>query len=92
MIEIEIRARSSDYHAQIKGHPELWGCGKNPDEAVGSMVRNHSERLGLDIRFIEPVKRRPSEAYLEALRAIPEDERRKLIFGKWDANLTAPAK
>ena len=52
MTEIEIRKRSGDWHAQIKGQPGLWGCGKTPDEAVGSMARNHAERLGLDIQFV----------------------------------------
>lgn len=36
-----------DYHAQIDKQPGVWGCGATPDEAVGNLVRSHSERFGL---------------------------------------------
>lgn len=39
-IAIEFRRHTDDYHAQIKGQPGWWGCGRSIDEAVGSVVRS----------------------------------------------------
>jgi hypothetical protein len=39
--------RRPKYHAQIKGKPGCWGCGKTTDEAIGSLVRSHPEYFGL---------------------------------------------
>jgi hypothetical protein len=50
-IGITVKRRFSDYHASIDGSNETqWGCGKSIDEAVGSVVRNQQERLGLKIK------------------------------------------
>jgi hypothetical protein len=48
-IEIEIRVRSEDFHAQIAGHPEIWAAGRNPQEAIGDLVKYHSEKFGIKI-------------------------------------------
>lgn len=49
-IGVTVKQRFGDYHASIDGSGErLWGCGKTIDEAVGSVVRNHSGKLGVVI-------------------------------------------
>jgi hypothetical protein len=51
-VGITVKRRFSDYHASIDGSGEAqWGCGKSIDEAVGSVVRNQQERLGLKINL-----------------------------------------
>jgi hypothetical protein len=44
-IEIVITERSSDFHACIAGHPEVWGCGKTPAYAVEDMISAHPEEF-----------------------------------------------
>lgn len=46
---IRVTRRSSDFHACIDGHPELWSCGSTPDAAIGACVRAHRDRLGIEI-------------------------------------------
>lgn len=46
---ITITKRADDYHAHIDGDKRLWGCGRTPREAVGSVVWTHGDRLGIDI-------------------------------------------
>lgn len=41
MTVIEIRNRRDDFHAQITGHPELWGCGSTELNAIGDLVKTH---------------------------------------------------
>lgn len=48
-IEIEVRARSEDFHVQIAGHPEICAAGRNPQEAIGDLVKHHSEKFGIKI-------------------------------------------
>ena len=48
-ITIEVRKRSSDFHAQAEGHPEIWAAGRNPQEAIGDLVKYHSEYFGINI-------------------------------------------
>lgn len=33
------------YHAQIAGEGGYWGCGRNPEEAIESVLRSHPERF-----------------------------------------------
>lgn len=42
-MKIIITKRQDDYHACIDGHPELWGCGRDQDAAVGDLIRAHQE-------------------------------------------------
>lgn len=42
-MKIIIINRKDDYHASLEGHPEIWGCGKCPDEAIGNLIRSHQE-------------------------------------------------
>lgn len=51
MITIDVRKRSFDVHAQVKGDPRYWGCGKTADEAVGSVIRSHPLMFGLTIDY-----------------------------------------
>lgn len=59
LTEIEIRPRSSDWHAQIKDHPGIWGCGKTIDDAIGSLVRSWPEKFGIKIQFPDPIGKLP---------------------------------
>jgi hypothetical protein len=64
MKTIEISERMMDYwidasgvhrpkfHAQIKGEPGLWACGRTPDHAIGDLVRSHPEHFGIKIKNI----------------------------------------
>jgi hypothetical protein len=49
VIEVATR-RDGSRHAQFKDHPELWGCGKTIDAAVGNLL------LGLKAREHARVK------------------------------------
>jgi hypothetical protein len=51
-MKIVVTERSGDFHACIEDHPEIWGSGKTPDEAIGSVVRCHRERFGIVIEGI----------------------------------------
>lgn len=42
-MKIVITKRHDDYHACIEGHPEIWGCGRDQDAAVGDLIRAHQE-------------------------------------------------
>lgn len=47
---IVLRHRLGDIHAEIDGsNGTRWGCGKSLDEAVGSVVRNQQNALGIRI-------------------------------------------
>ena len=53
-MNITITKRADDYHACLKDHPEIWGCGKNVDEAIGSLIRAHGDTFGVEIK--EPTR------------------------------------
>lgn len=46
MTNIIISVRSGDYHVMLEGHPEIWGCGKTVDEALGNWLRAHHSDFG----------------------------------------------
>lgn len=46
---IEVTKRASDYHACIKNKKDLWGCGKNICESIGSLIMNHPENFDIEI-------------------------------------------
>lgn len=50
-IKIEVIERTNDYMARISDNHGCWGCGKSLNEAVGSLIRYHSERFGIDITY-----------------------------------------
>lgn len=50
-IKLVVTRRSDDYHVCINGDKTLWGCGKTIDEAIGSCVRSHRDRLGIKIEY-----------------------------------------
>jgi hypothetical protein len=68
-IEIEICERLADYwidesgnknpkyHAQIKDQPGMWGCGRCPQDALGSLIRNHPALFGISIRQLGKLPR-----------------------------------
>lgn len=55
-VVIEVTKRLSDYHAQIKGHPEAWARGVGPDAAVGGLVRSFPGSFGVEVTWLEPGK------------------------------------
>ena len=67
MIEIRITQRSSDWHACISGHPEIWGCGRDPLEAIGDLVMAHTQAFDATVFFPKPepkVSPEPDNPYL----------------------------
>lgn len=46
-IVIEVMERLHDYHACIKGRPGVWAAGRNMDEAIGDLIRHHSEKFNI---------------------------------------------
>jgi hypothetical protein len=64
MIEIEVCERLMDswqdvfgnrhpkYHAQVKDKPGFWGCGRTPEDAIGSLIRNNPEILGVQVTYL----------------------------------------
>ena len=46
-LEIVLTKRTDDYHACIRGHHEIWGCGENYNEAIGDLVRSHKREFGI---------------------------------------------
>lgn len=56
-IEIEVTRRTDDYHACISGHPEIWGCGKDRESAIGDLVRSHQNEFGVKINYDRPEKK-----------------------------------
>lgn len=47
---IVIKKRSDDFHASLVGHPEIWGHGKTSDDAIGDLIRSHSETFNIFIK------------------------------------------
>ncbi len=52
--KIVVTRRSADYHACIKGHPEIWGCGASIAEAVGNLVQTHRTEFNLEFEADMP--------------------------------------
>jgi hypothetical protein len=41
--EIIVTRRERDFHACLKDHPGIWGCGRSHYEAVGNVISAHWE-------------------------------------------------
>jgi len=50
-LEIVVTKRTDDYHACIRDHPEIWGCGKDYNEAIGDLIRSHKGEFGIQIEY-----------------------------------------
>ena len=37
-----------DYRARIEGRSDIWGIGKDIDEAIGGLIRSHKEFFGIE--------------------------------------------
>ena len=37
-----------DYRARVEGRPDIWGTGKDIDEAIGGLIRSHKEFFGIE--------------------------------------------
>lgn len=63
-VEIEASERAADYwidsggarrkkfHAQVKGSPGYWDCGRSVAEAVGNLVLSHPEQFGAKVVYV----------------------------------------
>lgn len=49
--EIVVTKRTYDYHACIRGHPEIWGCGRDESEAIGDVIRSHESEFGIKVNY-----------------------------------------
>lgn len=49
--EIVITRRTDDYYACIKGHPEIWGCGREESSAIGDLIRSHESEFGIKVQY-----------------------------------------
>lgn len=50
-VDIVVTKRIHDYHACIKGHPQIWGCGRNESEAIWDLVRSYESEFGVKINY-----------------------------------------
>lgn len=48
---IVVTKRADDYHACIKGHPQIWGCGEDESKAIGDLIRSHEEEFGIKVQY-----------------------------------------
>ncbi len=39
---------AGDCRARVEGRPDIWGIGKDIDEAIGGLIRSHKEFFGID--------------------------------------------
>lgn len=46
-IIVEKRAYG-DYRAFVEGRSDIWGTGKEIDEAIGDLIRSHKEFFGIE--------------------------------------------
>ena len=44
---IVMTRRPSDYHACWGGDQRIWAAGKNPNEAIGDLMRHHPDHTGI---------------------------------------------
>lgn len=49
MKRITIKKRANDYIAFISDYPSKWDCGKSPAEAIGKLIINWGNELGLQV-------------------------------------------
>jgi hypothetical protein len=47
-MNITVTKRLNDYHAEAENG--MWGCGKTPMEAIGSLVNTHPEYFNIIIK------------------------------------------
>ena len=50
-MKIIVTRRNDDYHACLEGHPEIWGCGKTIDGAIGDLIRSHQDTFGIAVEY-----------------------------------------
>lgn len=46
--------RAADWHAQVDGRPEMWGCGRTSLAAIGDVVASHAAWFGVEISTVRP--------------------------------------
>ena len=51
MHKIIVTKRGDDYHASLAGRPEIWGCGKTINAAIGNLVQSHTEALNVKVEL-----------------------------------------
>ena len=48
---IVVTKRTDDYHACIKGHPEIWGCGEDGNKAIGDLIRSNEAEFAIKVQY-----------------------------------------
>ena len=48
-MRILVTKRTADFHACVENQTEVWGCGKNVDEALGGLIRAHQDIFKITI-------------------------------------------
>lgn len=80
MTTIEIRSRRDDFHAQIKDHPELWGCGSTELAAIGDLVKTHPNYFTLGSGIAGKFRRMPNEDVGILIKMMPNSFGVKLYY------------
>ena len=62
--EIVVTKRTSDYHAHLKNHRAIWGCGNNPKEAIGNLITAHYKEFDIEVVYDYPTAK--ADPYLKA--------------------------
>lgn len=50
-MKIIVTKRSDDYHACLEGYPGIWGCGRTPNEAIGSLITAHADMFKIKVEY-----------------------------------------
>jgi len=48
-VKVVVKKRYADFHAAIFENEGYWGAGETQDEAVGSLVRAHPAKFGIEL-------------------------------------------
>ncbi len=48
---IVVAKRTDDYHAFIKGRPEIWGCGEDRNKAIGDLIMSNEAEFGIKVQY-----------------------------------------
>lgn len=48
-MKIIVAERSQDFYAYLEGFPEKWGAGSTPDAAIGALLLDHANFLGIEL-------------------------------------------
>ena len=52
LLSIILTQQGKKFHAELDGHPEIWGNGKTQREAIGNLICNHQDAFKLKILLL----------------------------------------